>query len=332
MTIATLCVGEIRRGLKYVAGIGASLCLAGLLALSAQAQDPVAPAEEAVTVFGENSDAVVATIGDEIITERDLLFTAVLMGDALFNFPEENWREVLIDQAIEFRLVANAAAELGLHENLDFIAEMSLVRERFLRDDYVETVIIPGITDEVLQAAYQVAILGLDLPQEAMIRHIMVATEAEANDIILFLTGGADFAEMAFERSLDRGTGELGGLIDQYWAPGELIQEFDDVVFLAEVGAVFPIPVPFDGAWHVIQVDDRRMRPPPAFEELREGILQGLINSAYTEAIQTLRDGAVVEILPIEIVPPADGENPPAEDGAAAAGEGAAAPAVPAVD
>jgi peptidyl-prolyl cis-trans isomerase C len=302
--------------------------LALVLTVPATAQDPMpipgagAPAGEAIPLPAEpppavdeaiadevDPDAVVATVNGVPITERDLGVTAQIMGNQLTQFPEENWRAILIQVAIEFKLIAAAAEAEALNEDAEFVAQMALIRERLLRDNYVEQFVVPTVTEEQINAAYQAAVAGMNLPTEVLIRHIMVATEAEANEVLQQLAVGADFAQLALERSLDRVTAEAGGLIDVYWAPGELIQEFDDVVFTVPAGEVLPFPVTFDGNWHVIRVDDRRLRSPPAYEELRGTLQQQLVGEAYTNAVATLEAAAEIVIIGAE---PA-GEAPPGE-------------------
>jgi peptidyl-prolyl cis-trans isomerase C len=291
----------------------------------APAADATAAAEALVAEEGVDPDAVVATVNGVPITERDLSVTAQIMGDQLTQYPQENWREILIQVAIEFRLVANAADAQALGDNPFFQAEMALIRERLLRDDYVQQFIVPTVTEDDLAAAYQAAVAGLNLPTEVQIRHIMVATEAEANDIIQQLNNGADFAQLAIERSLDRTTGELGGLIDVYWAPGELIQEFDDVVFTVPAGEILPFPVEFDGNWHVIKVDDSRLRSPPAYDDLRATLQQQLVAQAYGDAVNALRAAATIVIVDDTAPAPA-----PADAPAAPAAGDTPAPAAPA--
>ena len=289
------------------------------------AEDPAVAAPPVQTV---DPDGIVVTINGGVITERDLGITAQIMGEQLSQFPQESWREIVIQVAIEFRLIADAAEAAALDDDVNFQTEVTLIRERLLRDDYVERFVLPLVTEDEINAAYQAAIAGMNLPQEVLIRHIMVATEAEANDIILQLSAGADFAQLALDQSLDRATAEVGGLIDAYWAPGELIQEFDDVAFTIPTGEALPFPVAFDGNWHVIQVDDRRLRSPPAFDELRDTLRQQLVAQAYTEAIDALRANADLVVLEAElpavdpggeVAPVAPGEAPaPPADGAAA--------------
>ena len=67
------------------------------------------------------------------ITERDLRITAQFMGDQLTQYPEENWREIVIQVAIESRLIAMAAEAEALDEDVNFLTEMALLRERLLR-------------------------------------------------------------------------------------------------------------------------------------------------------------------------------------------------------
>ena len=285
----------------------------------AAADDPADPPEEA----GVAADAVVATVNGEPITELDLAITAQFMGDQLTQFPEESWRQILIEVAVDFKLMGRAAAEVGLDEEALFITEMALLRDRLLRDDYIQNVVTPTVTEEDIVAAYIAAVAGMDLPEEVLIRHIMLATEAEATDVILQVGNGADFATLAFDLSLDRSTGEIGGLIDEYWQRGELIQELDDVVFTVPSATLVPFPIPIGENWHVIFVDELRRQPPPSFEEMRPGIEQQLIGLAYTTAVEELRNAAEVVIVgetPVEDpLAPAEAVAPAAPDGIAPA-------------
>jgi peptidyl-prolyl cis-trans isomerase C len=339
MTIQTSAIGGIFR--RFAITVGAlTAAFALVLSVPAAAQEPApipipgaeAPGGDAIPLPAEpppavdeaiadevDPDAVVATVNGAPITERDLAVTAQIMGNQLTQFPEENWRAILIQVAIEFRLIAAAAEAEALDDDAEFLAQLALIRERLLRDSYVEQFVVPTVTEEDINAAYEAAVAGMNLPTEVQIRHIMVTTEAEANEVLLQLAAGADFAQLALERSLDRVTAETGGLIDVYWAPGELVQEFDDVVFSVPAGEVLPFPVAFDGNWHVIRVDQSRLRSPPAYEELRDTLQQQLVTQAYTDAVAALEAAADIVVIgaepagepaPGDVAPPA--EPPPA--------------------
>ena len=289
--------------------------------------DPAVAGEEPAAPEEIGPDTVVATVNGIPITEADLAQMAQLIGEALFQYRQEEWRALLIDVAVDFKLAVAAARELELDQTPQFIANIEAVKEQALREEYVAGVIVPLVTEETVLAAYNDAVALMTLPQEVQIRHIMVETEAEANDILLRLNAGEDFETLARDLSLDLQTGADGGLLGGFWAQGELIQEFDDVVFLIEPGTVFQVPIPLGESWHVIKIDERRLRPPPPFDELREALTQGLINQAYTDAMAALREDAVVEIVP-EVIEILADEAAPAEAPAAEAPAGEAPAAV----
>ena len=74
----------------------------------------------------------------------------------------------------------------------------------------------------------------------AAARHILVATEEACNDLKAKIENGADFAELANAHS-ECPSGKQGGDLGRF-SPGQMVREFDEVVFGAEVGKV-PGPV-----------------------------------------------------------------------------------------
>ena len=85
-------------------------------------------------------------------------------------------------------------------------------------------------------------------------RHILVATEAECLKLKGEIEAGADFAEVAKANSLCpsrmRG-GDLGT-----FAQGQMVKEFDDVVFSGEIGKVLG-PVKTQFGYHLIEITKR---------------------------------------------------------------------------
>lgn len=88
----------------------------------------------------------------------------------------------------------------------------------------------------------------------ATARHILVKTEAEALQLKEQLEGGADFAELAKKHSScpsSRDGGNLGT-----FGPGQMVPEFDQVVFSAPVGEVQG-PVKTQFGMHLVEVTSR---------------------------------------------------------------------------
>ncbi|AUT44749.1 peptidylprolyl isomerase [Achromobacter sp. Marseille-Q0513] len=90
---------------------------------------------------------------------------------------------------------------------------------------------------------------------KAAARHILVSTEAKANELKTAIENGADFAQVAKENSScpsSRDGGNLGT-----FGRGEMVKEFDAVVFSAPVGEVQG-PVKTQFGYHLVEVTSRQ--------------------------------------------------------------------------
>ena len=90
--------------------------------------------------------------------------------------------------------------------------------------------------------------------KKASARHILVATESECNDLKKQIEAGKDFAEAAQAHSKCP-SGQKGGELGEF-TPGQMVPEFDKVVFSAEVGKVHG-PVKTDFGYHLVEVTSR---------------------------------------------------------------------------
>lgn len=88
----------------------------------------------------------------------------------------------------------------------------------------------------------------------AKARHILVDTEEQCADIKQKIEDGADFAEMAREYS-NCPSGRKGGELGEF-GPGQMVKEFDDVVFSAETNKVHG-PVKTQFGYHLLEITDR---------------------------------------------------------------------------
>jgi len=90
---------------------------------------------------------------------------------------------------------------------------------------------------------------------KATARHILVNTEAQCNELKAAIEAGADFAQIAKEHSTcpsGRSGGDLGS-----FGPGQMVKEFDTVVFSAPVNVVQG-PVKTQFGYHLVEVTSRR--------------------------------------------------------------------------
>jgi peptidyl-prolyl cis-trans isomerase C len=88
----------------------------------------------------------------------------------------------------------------------------------------------------------------------AAARHILVAEQQACEDLKTQIEGGADFAALAAEHS-QCPSGQQGGDLGEF-SPGQMVPEFDQVVFSAEVGQVQG-PVKTQFGYHLVEVTSR---------------------------------------------------------------------------
>lgn len=89
---------------------------------------------------------------------------------------------------------------------------------------------------------------------QAAARHILVSTEEQCNQLKQQIADGADFAELAKQYS-SCPSGRDGGALGVF-SPGQMVREFDEVVFSAPIGVVQG-PVKTQFGYHLVEVTQR---------------------------------------------------------------------------
>ena len=130
-------------------------------------------------------------------------------------------------------------------------------------------------------------------PGNLGVSHILVATKAEADAISKQLAGGADFAKLASEKSVDTGSKPNGGSLGCYQA-GQYVKPFEDAVKTAKPG-VPTAPVKSQYGYHIIRLDDVREPQLPKFEEVKPQITQQLSQQKRARFQDELRGKAKIE-------------------------------------
>ena len=89
---------------------------------------------------------------------------------------------------------------------------------------------------------------------KASARHILVPGEADCNTLKGLIEGGEDFAKVAKTHS-QCPSGKQGGALGEF-SPGQMVKEFDEVVFSGEIGKVLG-PVKTQFGYHLIEITNR---------------------------------------------------------------------------
>lgn len=90
---------------------------------------------------------------------------------------------------------------------------------------------------------------------KASARHILVKTEEECKKLKTEIENGAEFGDLAKQHS-QCPSGKQGGDLGEF-GPGQMVKEFDTVVFSAPIGEVQG-PVKTQFGYHLLEVTERK--------------------------------------------------------------------------
>lgn len=268
------------------------LAAAAVLAVTTFAWSDPAGAQDAETV---DLDRVVATVDGVDIRERDIGAFTDQLPPRMRAMPAEALRPLILQQLIDMKLVAAAARAGDVGDDPLITARIEQAGERVLQDAYLSGLLADEITEERLRARYDAQYAEGGGEEEVRAQHILVETEEEAEEIILALDGGADFSDLARERSTGPsgpGGGDLG-----FFTSERMVPPFSQAAFALKVGEHTTAPVQTQFGWHVIKVTDRRTQEPPPFEEVSGSLAEELARSLVSEEIDRLRAAATIEEL-----------------------------------
>lgn len=267
------------------------LSLRHFAALTALALPLAAPA------FAQDSpDTVVATVNGQAVTLGQMHAMVDGMGQQAAGLPNAALWPMLMDQLTRQTAMAQAG-EAGKTPLDD--ARIELARRAILASSALERIAEPEPTEAELQAAYDAAFGGAEPVTEYSAAHILVETEEAAKAVEADLAAGKDFGDVAEQRSTDSSgpnKGELG-----WFTLDMMVQPFADAVAELEKGAVSG-PVQSQFGWHVIKLNDSRIKEAPKLEEVRDQLAQQVRRERVEAEILRVVEGAKIE--PVEGLSP----------------------------
>ncbi|MEC8145105.1 MAG: peptidylprolyl isomerase [Pseudomonadota bacterium] len=206
----------------------------------------------------------------------------------------------LVDEVANSRLAAVAARSSGLDKEADVASAMKTAADRVLAEAYITREVSKEITEEAIQAAYDTFVADTGSRETVTASHILVETEDEARAIIAQLNDGADFAELAREKSTGP-SGPNGGSLGTF-GRGQMVPGFETAAFGMPAGSFSADPVQTQFGWHVIQVSDKGIEEAPSLDQMRDQIAANLSRQNFARIVETLRVGTTIEVRPLSEV------------------------------
>ncbi|MBT5646829.1 MAG: peptidylprolyl isomerase [Rhodospirillaceae bacterium] len=265
------------------------LSLAAIGAATMMFASPVTAQTDTATA----ANTVVATVNGVKILRSDVEAARSQLPEQYRKLPMDQLYQPILNQLIRTKILSAQARADKLHETEGYKRRVALIAERMLEEELLKKTIDEKVTDEALQARYDKTSGSFPTKEEIRARHILVKTEAEADAIIKELTGGADFAKLAAEKSIGPSKANGGDL--NYFSKGQMVPPFEEAAFALAKGEFTRSAVKSPFGWHVIKLEDKRQSKPPSFEESRDRLSQELSQEFAEQLVRGLTEKAKIE-------------------------------------
>lgn len=235
---------------------------------------------------------VVATVGGQPVTLGEMRVIHEGMGDQAAQLPDAALWDMILDQITRQAAVAQTA-EAGLTPRDE--AALALQRRTYLAGVALEKVATPEPTEEELRAAYDETFGGTGEVTEYNAQHILVETEEAAKAVEEELKAGKDFGQVAEERSTGPSGPNKGDL--GWFTLDIMMPPFAEAVGKLQKGEI-SAPVQTDFGWHVIRLNDSRVKAAPPFEEVSDQLSQQIRRERVEAEIRRILAAATIEKTP----------------------------------
>ena len=238
----------------------------------------------------------VATVNGMAITYDDISLAEDELIGLVGQLPERQRFETLVGYMVDRILAAEAARDAGLENTPEVAKRIDFMKQKALQDVFVGQKLMQRVSEERVATYYQDNIVAGPKQEEVRARHILLDTREEAEAVIAAVKNGGDFIELAKSRS--KGPSGAGGGDLGYFDKDAMVAPFSEAAFKLKKGKISE-PVKTQFGWHVIKLEDRRSKPTPPLDEVRDQIYQILISEARREIYDEMREGADVQFVNI---------------------------------
>lgn len=244
------------------------------------------------------ADTVVATVNGKELTLGHMIVLKQRLPQQYQTLPADVLFEGIMDQLVQQTILGEQVDEVSLGTRLTVENEARALRA----NEEIKRIATEAISDAALQAAYESTYGGAEPEKEYNASHILVRTEEEAAALVEQLNAGADFAELAKEKS-EGPSGPRGGELG-WFGKGAMVPTFEEAVIALEVGAISS-PIQTQFGWHVIKLNDTRLSEGPALEEVRGELTDQVQREAVEARIAELESAADITRKTVEDIDPA---------------------------
>lgn len=251
------------------------------------------------------------------ILESDVSFATSFLGDPNPKATPEARKSAVVDALIDLKVVSDAAIKDGLENDETFKRQMVFLRQQALRQAYLAKAAAAAVTEDALRKVYNERVAAMPSVEEVRVRHILLKDRAGAEAAMRDIAAGKSFEEVAGSVSLDETSKKSGGDLG-FLTMEQLPPELGGAIVTMKTGEIAAKPVETPFGFHVVKLEERRKREPPAFEVVSTELRRGMEAQAVSKIVADLKAAARIEKLVPDVAMPEgsdDGHEHGAEGG-----------------
>jgi len=204
--------------------------------------------------------------------------------------------EPLLNRKVDMQLLSMALRKDGIDKDAAILKKLDEAKDALIQKTFLDKEVAKLVTPEMIKEKYQEFLKMLPKDEmEVRLRHVLVKTKKEADEILKSLKTGSKFDDVVKTKSVDEQTKENGGELG-YVRRSELPKEFADLVFKAAKATLLPEPVDLgEIGYSVVRVEDKRAVQPPQLEEVRPELSKIVSAELAVKVLEKLRKETVVK-------------------------------------
>ena len=237
-----------------------------------------------------NESTVIAKVNDKEIKLGHLILTAKNLPENYKDLPNDYIFNLILDQIIKQEIISQNynGSDVILNLNLDN-------QKRTLRASQAMNDILNGYpTEEELIEAYEKIKETFSNQKEYNASHILLNTESEAIKIFNQLKKGSNFENLAKNNSVGPSASNGGSL--GWFTSGQMVPEFEAKALMLEINEISS-PVKTKFGWHIIKLNDQRVKSVPKLNNLKEELTQNLQQEFIEDYISKIAEKMNIEFL-----------------------------------
>ncbi len=263
-------------------------------------------------------DVIAEVNGDDIkeeeFRERLDFITGGRGGNINLANIDEKGLEALSKEVYVQRLVLKEAMKANIQKDSELKNKVASLVNTIYKEKFLENIAKKDINDEKIKKTYEELVAKAKNSKQYKVKHILVKTEAEANEAKTKIAGDSKFEDVARLDSMDKASAAKGGDLG-YIFPEEFVKEFAEAVKKAPQGEVVG-PVKTEFGYHLIYVSDSKPAEIVTFEQAKPRIEKQL----GSDSVKTFVD-SISKDLEIKIVKKPEAKKDEAKAAAPAAGK-----------